>query len=133
MRKEAAPLPNAKTILKTAHEPGLFLVLKVQTDFLNRFWLLGPGGRFTSETAARRFKKWNGRCVTVSEVKRLQIQNGCVKRPFPNGHRRCSRARVSLGDTGQADAFNCVAGTGPRLANVTGEARLSLTDFLPEV
>ena len=33
-------------------------------------------GGFTSETAARRFKKWNGRYETVSEVKRLQIYNG---------------------------------------------------------
>jgi hypothetical protein len=38
-----------------------------------------------------------------------------------------------IGNTGRADTFNCVAGTGPRLANVTGEARLSLADFLPEV
>jgi hypothetical protein len=33
--------------------------------------LLGPDGGFTSETAARRFQKRNGRYVTVLEVKRL--------------------------------------------------------------
>lgn len=38
--------------------------------------LLDPGGGFTSETATRRFQKWNGRYETVSEVKRLQIYNG---------------------------------------------------------
>ena len=38
-----------------------------------------------------------------------------------------------LGDTGREGTFNSVAETGPWLANVTGEARLSLTDFLPEV
>jgi hypothetical protein len=32
--------------------------------------LLDPGGGFTSETAARRFQKLNGRYETVSEVKR---------------------------------------------------------------
>ena len=38
--------------------------------------LLDPGGVFTSETTARRFQKWNGRYVTVSEVELLQINNG---------------------------------------------------------
>jgi hypothetical protein len=38
--------------------------------------LLDPGGGFTSETAARRFQKSNGRYETVLEVKRLQIYNG---------------------------------------------------------
>ena len=37
--------------------------------------LLDPGGGFTSETAARRFQKRNGRYETVPEVKRLQIYN----------------------------------------------------------
>jgi hypothetical protein len=41
-----------------------------------------PSDRFTSETAARRFKKRNGRHVTVSEAKLLQIYNGHVH----NGH-----------------------------------------------
>jgi hypothetical protein len=36
--------------------------------------LLDPGGGFTSETAARRFQKRNGRYETVSEVKRLQYK-----------------------------------------------------------
>jgi hypothetical protein len=50
--------------------------------------LLDPGGGFTSETAARRLQKCNGRYVTVSEVKRLQIYNGYnMQRPFPNGHK----------------------------------------------
>jgi hypothetical protein len=38
----------------------------------------GPGDRFASETAARRFQKRNGRYETVSEVKRLQIYNGYI-------------------------------------------------------
>jgi hypothetical protein len=38
--------------------------------------LLNPCGGFTSETAARRFQKLNGRYLTVSGVKRLQIYNG---------------------------------------------------------
>jgi hypothetical protein len=42
--------------------------------------LLDPGGGLTSETAARRQKR-NGRCATVSEVKRLQIYNGYVLDP----------------------------------------------------
>jgi hypothetical protein len=51
--------------------------------------LLDPGGGFTSETVALQFQKRNGRCVTVSEVKRLQIYSGyIVQRPFPNGHKR---------------------------------------------
>jgi hypothetical protein len=37
-----------------------------------------PGGGFTSENAARRFQKRNGRYETVSEVKRLQIYSGYV-------------------------------------------------------
>jgi hypothetical protein len=45
--------------------------LEVPTDFFKP--LLDPGDRFTSETAARRFQKQNGRYETVSEVKRLQI------------------------------------------------------------
>jgi hypothetical protein len=44
--------------------------------------LLDPGGGFTSETAARRFQKRNGRYETVSEVKRLQIYSGYIF----NGH-----------------------------------------------
>jgi hypothetical protein len=40
--------------------------------------LLNPGGRFTSETAARRLQKCNGRHATVSEVKRLQIYDGYI-------------------------------------------------------
>jgi hypothetical protein len=35
--------------------------------------LLDPGGGFTSETAARRFQKLNGRYRAVSEVKRTNI------------------------------------------------------------
>ena len=41
------------------------------------------GGGFTSETAARRFQKLNGRYETVSEVKRLQIYNDYI---IFNGH-----------------------------------------------
>jgi hypothetical protein len=43
--------------------------------------------RFASETAARRFQKRNGRYVIVSEAKWLQIYNGYMQRPFPNGHK----------------------------------------------
>jgi hypothetical protein len=50
--------------------------------------LLDPGGGFTSETAVRWFQKWNGRYVTVSEVRRLKIYNGYMQRPFPNRHKR---------------------------------------------
>jgi hypothetical protein len=46
---------------------------------------------------------------------------------------RCSRAFAPLGNTGRADTFNYVAETGPRLTDVTGEARLGLNNFLPEV
>jgi hypothetical protein len=49
--------------------------------------LLDPVGGFIFETAARRFQKRNGRYETVSEVKRLQIYNGYMQRPFPNGHK----------------------------------------------
>ena len=45
-----------------------------------------PGGGFT-ETATRRFQKRNGRYVTVSELKRLKIDNGHMQRPFPNGQK----------------------------------------------
>ena len=38
--------------------------------------LLDPDGGFTSETAVRWIQKRNGRYVTVSELKRLQIYNG---------------------------------------------------------
>jgi hypothetical protein len=37
---------------------------------------MDPGGGFTSETAARRFQKRNGRYETVSEVEQLEICNG---------------------------------------------------------
>jgi len=47
--------------------------------------------------------------------------------------RRCSRARALPHYKRRADNFKRVAETGPRLANVVGEGRLSLTDFLPEV
>jgi hypothetical protein len=33
--------------------------------------LLGPGGRFIFETAARRSQERNGRCASISELKRL--------------------------------------------------------------
>ena len=47
--------------------------------------------------------------------------------------RRCSRARALPHYKWRADTFKRVAETGPRLANVVGKGRLSLTDFLPEV
>jgi hypothetical protein len=37
------------------------------------------------------------RGVAVSEVKRLQIYNGHVQRPFPNGHRRPFGRAVTVG------------------------------------
>jgi hypothetical protein len=43
----------------------IYSFLEVPADILNHFWLLGPGGRFASETAARR------NYITASEVKRL--------------------------------------------------------------
>jgi hypothetical protein len=52
--------------------------LEVPTDFFNHF-----GGRRASETAARRFQKRNGRYITASEAKRLQIHSGYMQRPFP--------------------------------------------------
>jgi hypothetical protein len=42
------------------------------------------GGRFASETAARRFQKQNGRYETVSEVKRLKIYRALTV--MCNGH-----------------------------------------------
>jgi hypothetical protein len=39
--------------------------LEVPTEFLIFKPLLGPGGRFVSETATRRFQKQNGRYVAV--------------------------------------------------------------------
>jgi hypothetical protein len=33
------------------------------------------------------FQERNGRYETASEVKRLQIYNGYVQRPLPNGHK----------------------------------------------
>jgi hypothetical protein len=62
---------------------------------------------FTSETAARRFQKGNGRYETVSEVKRLQIYNGYMQRPFPNGHKRpfgCN-GHVTAVTAGQSQRF----------------------------
>ena len=41
--------------------------------------ILNLGCRFAPETAARRFQKWNGSYVTISEVKRLQIYNGYMQ------------------------------------------------------
>jgi hypothetical protein len=38
--------------------------------------LLDPGGRFASETAARRFQNCNGRYVIVQEALRLKINSG---------------------------------------------------------
>jgi hypothetical protein len=45
---------------------------------------------------------------------------------------RCSRARALPHYKRRADTFKRVAETGPRLANVVGKGRLSLTGFLPE-
>ena len=45
---------------------------------------------------------------------------------------RCSRARALPHYKWRADTFKRVAEAGPRLANVVGKGRLSLTDFLPE-
>ena len=45
-----------------------------------------PNGFFKSTSGSRwRFQKRNGRKETVSEVKRLQIYNDYMQRPFPNG------------------------------------------------
>jgi hypothetical protein len=59
--------------------------IEISRFFTSRFFnkpLLDPGGRFASnsKTAARQFQKpeVNSRCVSVSEVKRLQINSSCV-------------------------------------------------------
>jgi hypothetical protein len=51
----------------------------------NGFSILGPGGRFTSKTAARLFRNFNGGYITASEAKRLQICTGNGYYIF-NGH-----------------------------------------------
>jgi hypothetical protein len=63
---------------------------------LKCFWLLDPGG--ASETAARRFQNRNGRYETVSEVKQLQICNGDMQQPFPNGRKCPFGRRASTGN-----------------------------------
>jgi hypothetical protein len=50
---------------------GVLYVLQLSRSSNGDFKpLLDPGGGFTSETAARRSQKQNGRYVTASEVKR---------------------------------------------------------------
>jgi hypothetical protein len=51
--------------------------------------------------------KLNGRYETLSEVKRLQIYNGYMQRPFPNGH-KCPFGRngyVTAVAAGQSQRF----------------------------
>jgi hypothetical protein len=68
-------------------EKLLYLELSRSSDGYFKV-LLDPGGGFTSETAARRFQKQNGRYVTVSEVKRFHIiYNGyIIQWPFFNSN-----------------------------------------------
>jgi hypothetical protein len=47
--------------------------------------------------------------------------------------RRCPRARALPHYKWRAGVFKRVAETGPRLANVVGKGRLSLTDFFPKL
>ena len=66
---------------------------------------------------------YNGLCLQQMVVTTDGYYNGW----------RCSRARALPHYKWRADTFKRVAETGPRLANVVGKGRLSLTDFLPEV
>jgi hypothetical protein len=49
------------------------------------FPLLVLGGRFNSETAARKFQKQNGRCVAVPEAKAKRLKTFKSYDAF-NGH-----------------------------------------------
>ena len=80
------------------------------------------------DPAVELYRTGTGTCIQVGQSTETHLFPFSVQRCG-----RCSRARAPLGNTGRADTFNCVAETGPRRANVTGEARLGLADFLPEV
>jgi hypothetical protein len=97
---------------------GELLYVELSRSFTGQFKpLLGPGGGCASETAAR------SRCTVVSEVKpplhnvsevkrfgkvkRFDIYNAYIQRPFPNGQKRpfgCN-GYVTVVAAGQSQRF----------------------------
>jgi hypothetical protein len=70
----------------------------------------------------------NPKRFNVAITRAMALNGSC----HPPSLWRCSRARALPHYKRRAGTFKRVAETGPRLANVVGEGRLSLTDFLPE-
>jgi hypothetical protein len=64
------------------------------------------------------FKKQNGRYVSVSEAKRLQIYSGYMQRPFPNGKKRPFGCNGYVTAVTKGNGFILVSGRLPGFISV---------------
>jgi hypothetical protein len=119
----------------TTQTHALLFLRKVMAPYITS---LGCYGHYIVPAGVASEIKAHGHLLWVVHHGHVQMQRkfvilGALCGHYPDVGRRCSRARALPHYKWRAETFKRVAETGPRLANVVGKGRLSLTDFLPEV